>query len=836
MTKQLRHGHFFHLVQTMKAPEELPRIVIVDHYDSYTRNLIPLIAKCFEHAPSADLLASRVTVIPQSFPALMPDAFVSKLLPHVDALILSPGPGMPDNDVDFGTSKRLLQAPALQDLPILGVCLGHQGIAASEGAKTTKLTEPFHGRTRKLEMSMSEPRADGSRCIMSGVPEGTDVICYNSLCVDEATVPDKIRVVARSPLGPGASMVQALEHKERPLYGVQFHPESIETCGGEIVMRNFLHNVARFWTAKDPARVASWKNGATCLPQDIIELGHACLALGTRIDVPGRRWRVCAQELKSASSLQDKLTHESAALFEMLFRQGDNPGAVWLDSANARDPQSHMSAQSRASFVLTYDMSGVLRTHANGTTNQVPLTPYTSLWDWMEIAERTLSAQTEPLPPNTHTHFRTGFVGYWGYELKDESLALEPLSTLRYEPHDGAPFDRTKLPAAQWAFCDHVLCLDHASNTWVAYALVDDGGAAAGPLASLEKCGVQLGMSAAEAQAWFRRAQSAVDTMSRASTNVERPSLSVHAVDDADTYKARIEKCKEFIASGESYELCLTTQFEGRMPSLSSYSSYFALYCALRRKNPAPFSAYMELLSMDGTPQAILSTSPERFLTVTDSGAVEMRPIKGTKVRPGWGAGEQEWLERAKEDASVRAEMDAEDERRKQMLHMDPKERAENLMIADLIRADLQSVCYPDSVEVPRLIALETYETVHQLVTSVTGQLRPGIGCVEAAKRCFPPGSMTGAPKRRSVELLETLERTDGAPAGTTRRRGVYSGALGFMGVDGASNLSVVIRTVTVQNSSVLVGAGGAITILSTAEGEWDEVMTKLGSVASLAA
>ena len=212
-----------------------------------------------------------------------------------------------------------------------------------------------------------------------------------------------------------------------------------------------------------------------------------------------------------------------------------------------------------------------------------------------------------------------------------------------------------------------------------------------------------------------------------------------------------------------------------------------------------------------------------------------MRPIKGTKVRPGWGPGEQDWLEQAKQDAAMHAHVRAEDERRKQALHMDPKERAENLMIADLIRADLQSVCHSSSVNVPRLIALETYETVHQLVTSVVGKLRPRIGCVEAAKRCFPPGSMTGAPKRRSVELLETLERSKGAPQGTTRRRGVYSGALGFMGVDGASNLSVVIRTVTVQNNSVLVGAGGAITFLSTPEGEWDEVMTKLGSVASLA-
>ena len=245
----------------------------------------------------------------------------------------------------------------------------------------------------------------------------------------------------------------------------------------------------------------------------------------------------------------------------------------------------------------------------------------------------------------------------------------------------------------------------------------------------------------------------------------------------------------------------------------------------------------MELLPLNqNTPQGILSTSPERFLTITRDGCLEMRPIKGTLVRPGWGKGEEEWRDRAAYDSHMRHFVSSEDDRRKEKLRADPKERAENLMIADLIRADLQAVCYPGSVKVPRLIALETYETVHQLVTAVTGTLRPGIGCVEAAKRCFPPGSMTGAPKRRSVELLEHLERTPGHPCdGTTRRRGTYSGVLGFMGVDGASNMSVVIRTVTAQGPAVMVGAGGAVTILSTAQGEWDEVLTKLSSVSSLA-
>jgi len=821
---------------TMDASEGLPRIVIVDHYDSYTRNLISLIASCFDPLPSPELLASRVVVIPQSSPALAPENF-QKHLPHVDALILSPGPGTSDNAEDFGPSASLLQAPELVDLPILGVCLGHQGIATTAGARIQQLSEPFHGRKRKLFVDKGVNISDGSRSLMEGVPDGTEVICYNSLCVDERTIPSKIRVVARSPLEPGhGTLVQAIEHKERPLFGVQFHPESIETSKGNVIMQNFLHNVARFWEKKDALRVKLWRLESTSLTPDILALGNVCMALGTDVQAPSPRWRVYQKTLKSCSTLDEKLKHHAPLLFRQLFRQ-KQVGSVWLDSANSRDPQSNVSAQSRAAFILSYDMAGVLRLHfpSESSARTVDMAPYFTLWDWMEVAQRTLQAQLWQISQNVNTQFRTGFVGYWGYELKDESLNLAPMSAERYEPYMNTPMDRTKLPAAQWAFCNHALCLDHKTNTWTAYALVDEGGTTTGPLASLEALGAHFGMTQGDADNWFVKAQKALDGVSLESESILFPTLSLHAVDEASTYMARIERARELIAVGESYELCLTTQFEGTLPSLHDYGSYFALYCALRRKNPAPFSAYMELISLDGTPQAVLSTSPERFLTVTDTGEVEMRPIKGTKVRPGWGPGEQDWLEQAKQDAAMHAHVRAEDERRKQALHMDPKERAENLMIADLIRADLQSVCHSSSVNVPRLIALETYETVHQLVTSVVGKLRPRIGCVEAAKRCFPPGSMTGAPKRRSVELLETLERSKGAPEGTTRRRGVYSGALGFMGVDGASNLSVVIRTVTVQNNSVLVGAGGAITFLSTPEGEWDEVMTKLGSVASLA-
>ena len=259
-------------------PLQLPRIIIVDHYDSYTRNLLSLISSCFYPAPSPDLLSRRVVVIPHTHPALSPEWMERELLPHVDALILSPGPGSADRATDFDASAALLNAPALQALPMLGVCLGHQGMSVVVGgAKVVRLTEPFHGRTRSLLIDRSAVQcAGGERSIVDGIADGTSVVCYNSLAVDETSLPATWRVVARSPGSP--ALVQAIEHTTRPLYGVQFHPESIESDAGDVVMRNFLHNVAAAWTVRDASRVDAWTSPTTGFPAQVTSLGRACVA------------------------------------------------------------------------------------------------------------------------------------------------------------------------------------------------------------------------------------------------------------------------------------------------------------------------------------------------------------------------------------------------------------------------------------------------------------------------------------------------------------------------------------------------------------------------------
>jgi para-aminobenzoate synthetase component 1 len=255
---------------------------------------------------------------------------------------------------------------------------------------------------------------------------------------------------------------------------------------------------------------------------------------------------------------------------------------------------------------------------------------------------------------------------------------------------------------------------------------------------------------------------------------------------DRARYLATVRRAIEYVHAGDCFQVNIAQRL-----LLPATLSPLELYGRLRERNPAPFAGYLDLGDF-----VVASASPERFLRVQD-GVVETRPIKGTRPR---GA------------------TPAEDQARRQELLDSAKDRAENVMIVDLLRNDLGRVCAYGSVRVPALCRLETYRTVHHLVSEVRGRLRDGLGPVDLLRAAFPGGSVTGAPKVRAMEIIAELEPT---------ARGAYCGSLGYLGFDGTMDTSILIRTFTVGRGWCQFPVGGGIVADSVPEREYEETWHK---------
>ncbi|MBI4030551.1 MAG: aminodeoxychorismate synthase component I, partial [Proteobacteria bacterium] len=255
-----------------------------------------------------------------------------------------------------------------------------------------------------------------------------------------------------------------------------------------------------------------------------------------------------------------------------------------------------------------------------------------------------------------------------------------------------------------------------------------------------------------------------------------------------NTYERSVRKVIDYIRAGDIFQVNLSQRFEAHLPD---GFSPFGHYKALRRVNPAPFAAYMNFGSM-----ILSSASPERFLQARGR-QVETRPIKGTRPR----------LPDPAQDKKIRAELSASE-----------KDRAENIMIVDLLRNDLSKACTDESVKTQDLCRLESFARVHHLVSTVTGYLRADKTPLDLLEACFPGGSITGAPKVRAMEIIEELE---------LQRRGPYCGAMGYIGFDGAMDMNIAIRTLVYEGQKVSFNAGGGITADSDPAAEYRETMDK---------
>lgn len=454
---------------------------------------------------------------------------------------------------------------------------------------------------------------------------------------------------------------------------------------------------------------------------------------------------------------------DTEAAFLRLY--GTSTTAFWLDSEYVEPGLDRFSflgdAAGPLAEVVRYRVGSgrVSVTSADGGVREEP----GGILDYLTEALRT---RYVPLPAELPFDFAGGYVGYLGYEVKAEC--------------GGAAAHRAPAPDAQWIFADRMVVVDHLAGRTHLIALT-------GPEGSARQAGA----------AWLHSTAAILEPLPtwtnppRVRRHRDSADFEHHLVRGRARYLRDIAECRRALRAGESYEITLTDQL-----IVPATTGGLDTYRRLRRANPAPYSAYLRFDDLE-----IACSSPERFLKIDRTRTVETKPIKGTARRD--------------PDPVV-------DERLRRGLTEDPKTRAENVMIVDLLRNDLGRVCETGSVRVHNLLATETYSTLHQLVSTVRGTLRADTDVIGCLRACFPGGSMTGAPKIRTMELIDALE---------TRARGVYSGTIGFLGLGGTADLNIVIRTAVRHGGQWQIGAGGAIVLDSVATDEYDEMLLKAGAV-----
>lgn len=862
----------------LEGPYHRHRILFIDAYDSFSNNITSLLAT---------LLDVDVHVLPIDTARLSTDVQLRRELRRYDAVVCGPGPGSPDNDADVGLTRRLWELNDDDEdlLPVLGVCLGFQSLALACGARVRRLRRGLHGMVRSIE---HRGGVDVEGDVFEGVGEFRATL-YHSLCADvgqdvvtewEARrwdvpegMPDLVPLAwaeerGQTEMEQPERILMALRHRRKPFWGVQYHPESVCTEEeGDRVVRNWFRHALR-WNLERGRVVV--RGGGGLVARSATRMSLLQQVVRGDIDEDGKRaagretWARILRRPRAAHNGYERRTlpllHgvEVPDIAAALDDEAVSASAsrVILDSANGEQPPPETGVDVRGRFsIIAADVDGCVRIeHHTGddfvtvvdslTRHRIPLAREQTVWQLLaEFHEsRRVPFVTDSgdldMVEEDELPFLGGFVGFVTYEqgLSDIDVQL--------------PRDRGhKRPDVCLAWVTRSVVVDHRTGVLHVQDLESD----------------------------LRWVASSVQKLQNAMNDGrpdEDPSLRpgsrlVVQMPERAKYEAKVRMCQEFIAAGESYELCLTDQTDitrplrarqtgssingtdgtnGTRTKLDSErvaaalaDSSWKLYRDLRRRNPAPFASYLRLGGA-----TLVSSSPERFLEHDRTGLCSMKPMKGT-VRKSTRAGDGGCATLEEAEAVLRV----------------PKEEAENLMIVDLVRHDLHGVCGAGRVGVPELLKVEEYQTVYTMITRVEGRLPCGAGGearssdggsgysgLDVLAASLPPGSMTGAPKKRSCEILGRIEGG--------RERSLYSGVVGYMCVTGRGDWSVTIRSMfrwddecdvtgggggqvssdgsgcEEEGDECLgrevwhIGAGGAVTILSTPEGEREEMFVKL--------
>ena len=832
-----------------------PRILFIDAFDSFSNNIVGMLQQC---------LGTEVVVVHMNNSTVSDN--LEMTLAAFEAVVVGPGPGHPGNPQDIGFIDRLWNLSEHMLIPVLGICLGFQSLCLSQGANVEKLLQARHGIVSRPEHVKDDIFQD---------VEDLETTQYHSLYADigrlgspedNAWKPTN-KCPSLRPLAWDLSdklngpILMAVRHTHRPFWGVQFHPESICTSlSGRNIISNWWKE-ALTWSYQRQRRVSE-------LPNKLFPVQEPPTTLNGRLNDYDERSHL-ANCLRSISGPKDIFVRwgrhsigsvTATSLVEAL--------GLSQDEIILLDRQDH--ARGRFSILglvipektmkISYRVTEKKLRYGTSTTKMhtASIRTIEEVWPILQEAldlhdPRQGSSSRASTPGSNSEHsgldsfvaghpplespFWGGLMGYISYEAG--------LETINVDLHESCT--PAGIPDINFAFIHRSIVIDHQKEQIFIQSLLPGDwawilnvGRTIDDMTSRNE--LHNGVEPARESSLDAKEEAAL-TAALADVDIQRPTETA--------YRSKVLKCQEFLASGDSYELCLTDETEIRIPEANALNPW-SFYKRLRANNSAPFGAFMRLSDV-----TVAGSSPELFLKWDRDGRCQFRPIKGT----------------VKKGPHMTRELAHE-------ILGSSKERAENLMIVDLIRHDLCGVVGADNSWVSDLMVIEEYETVYQLVSVIEGQLpmrgsdTNGPRGLDALKASLPPGSMTGAPKKRSCEILRDIE---------CRPRGIYSGVLGYMDVGGSGSFSVVIRTAlrndkrsdqrqphdqngtnghTESNGMPTsngtpngisngasnrrglnggarrpvtetwrVGAGGAVTIQSTDEGEFLEMETKASSV-----
>ncbi|CAN6610262.1 aminodeoxychorismate synthase [Trichomonascus vanleenenianus] len=723
----------------------MPSILLIDSYDSFTFNLSELIER-----------VTHATVVTIHNDTVSSEVFVNEILPHFDAVVVGPGPGSPGNPADAGVLPALWTLPQDKVLPIFGVCLGFQSMVLGFGGEVKRLEVVKHGQPGKIEHN--------GQSIFAGITEPFLSTRYHSLHGILGADDHEIIPLAYVEDESGR-ILMAGQHVSKPFYGVQYHPESVCSFHGDTVLGNFW-KMAQEWSEAN-GRVKATDSDA--LNAIIRSYGIKPLPFAQRQLASNGSEGAVIFESVPVDHVNLKGSQLAVALCDLVKQQGFdftllNSGAEpgrWsiiglLEKDKTKMLTHYLSYQPDKVFIRPY--GGDESTEVAETLCEKGVYEFLAQYMLPKL-EKFKNATTPP-----ESRFVGGLMGYLSYEMGDIPDKVEQIER-KYADVSLVDIERSIL-------------IDQKTNQLYVVSIVEDDVAFVKDLAK-------------DITKFVASPIKLEDVPSSSASCFSEPAK--FTFPDRETYIDKIEQAKEFLRSGDSYELCLTAQTKIHLPG---YLDPWQLYKILLNRNPSPYSCYLDLLD-----SALVGSSPERFMSWTAGGLCEYRPIKGTvKKVPG--------MTYEKAHAILNT----------------PKERGENLMIVDLIRHDLNQMV--ENVRVEKLMTVEEYHTVYQLVSVIQGDLPPRYIGIDLLAHSLPPGSMTGAPKKRSVEILRDLE--------DHTRRGIYSGVSGFWSVTDEGDWSVIIRSAfsykNEDNTLWRIGAGGAITILSDSGEEWEEMKTKLES------